>query len=225
MPVVTTTDVLKVTFGGTAWTDQEIWSIGMHLGMEDGSTVATAFEDLDLAALHTAFVTNLMVEGYPSLATSVLFGEVRLGLYNQYGQLVGDSRNYFGPSYGSGLDDSSYIPQHSVVVSLLSDLPRGKTAKGRFYLPAGFGLPDADGYISNTDRANVITQVEAFLNAVSDVATSADPDLRIVNFSAGTALVDAILNPVVSFRIGNVVDTQRRRRNGLRERYAGADLA
>lgn len=226
MPRVDAQGIMKLTFGGAAWDGQEIWSIGVHLGMVDGSSVETAFEDFDLVAAAAAFGVNMNVSTAPSLSSSVSFDEVRLAQFSTgpTGSQIGDSRVHFNAINNVGQDSGQYLPQGSLVVTTNSDLLRGKTSKGRFYLPPGYYAIQPDGYIVPEVIDTTIEQVSNFLNDLADVALSADPDLRIVNYSGYTAQEPASLNPIVFFTIGNVVDTQRRRRNGLNERYTRGDL-
>lgn len=219
--------IMKLTFGGSAWDGQEIWSIGIHLGMVDGSSVETAFQDFDISAAVGAWIGNMNVETDPSQSTSVSFDEVRLAQFSTgpLGEQIGDSRVIFNTVNNDGLDFRSYIPQGSLVVTTNSDLLRGKTSKGRFYLPPGYYEVQDDGYIPSTVIQSTAAQVSGFLNALADIATDADPDLRIVNYSGYTPAEAASLNPITYFTIGNVVDTQRRRRNGLQERYTRGSLA
>lgn len=225
MPITPTTEYLKVTYGGSAWDEQEIWSIGLHLAMVDGTSVEQALADFDLAAAAAAFATTMNTAEQPTLSSGVTFNEVRVARFNIRGKQQGDSRVFFPAAPVTGNDTRPYIPQHSVVVTLLSDQLRGKTSKGRFYLPAGYGLPEDDGYLSDASVGLLKLQVSNFLNELSDVVTDTDPDLRIANVSGYTPTFEGASNPVVAFSIGNVVDTQRRRRNGLKERYNRGDLA
>lgn len=218
--------IMKLTFGGSAWDGQEIWSIGIHLGMVDGSSVETAFNDFDLSAAVGAWIGNMNIATAPSQSESVSFDEVRLAQFSTgpVASQIGDSRVIFNSVNNDGLDFRPYIPQGSLVVTTNSDVLRGKTSKGRFYLPPGYYDVQSDGYIPSTTITSTAEQVSGFLNDLADVALSADPDLRLVNYSGYTAQEAASLNPITHFTIGNVVDTQRRRRNGLQERYTRGDL-
>src|ERR1051325_3573231 len=118
MPIVTTTEYMKLTFGGSAWDGQEIWSIGLNLAMVDGSSVETAFNDFDLVAAAASFGANMNVQAGASLSAAVSFDEVRLARFtaqNAGGQ-IGDSRVHFNAINNVGQDFTPYIPQHSVVV-------------------------------------------------------------------------------------------------------------
>ncbi len=225
MPITPTTEYLKLTLGGSAWGGQEIWSIGIHLAMTDGTSVEQALADFNLQGAIAAFSSNMMIDTAPSLSSAVQFSEVRIARFNIRGQQQGDSRVAFVSGNPYGFDTAKYLPQHSVVVTLNSDLLRGKTSKGRFYLPAGYGLPDEDGYIATNTVVSTANQALGFLNDLADVATDADPDLRIANVSGYTPTFSGASNEVISISVGNVVDTQRRRRNGLNERYQSGDLA
>lgn len=228
MAKVTAESIMKLTFGGSAWDGQEIWSIGIHLGMVDGSSTETAFNDFDLSAAVGAWISNMNIATAPSQSQSVSFDEVRLARFGTGidGKQIGDSRVVFNNVNNTGLDSSQYLPQGSVVVTTNSDLLRGKTSKGRFFLPPGYYALQNDGYIYPDVITTTVEQVSGFLNDLAEIATDADPDLRLVNYSPFKSVLEpASLNPIEYFTIGNVVDTQRRRRNGLNERYTRGDLA
>lgn len=225
MPIVTATDVLKVTFGFGAWNGNEIASFGVHFGNADGSSVASLLDTFPLDGAFNALVNNLVLGTYPGLSASVYPTEVRVALLNNRGQQQGASRIYAPTIVPTGEDTSKYIPQHSVVVTTVSDVRSGPTSKGRFYLPPGFGLPVNNGKIPAADIDTVADKVQAFGDDLEVLAVGVSSNLHLVNFSAYTPQRAGSLNRVIQMRVGNVVDTQRRRRNGLQEEYTRRDLA
>lgn len=224
MPAVQATNAIRVTFNGSLCEGQEIWSFGMHLAAPDGSDVSSDFDAIDLSAFYVAFNASMIGTPDQGLVTGATFDSVRAALVDQYGTTVGESK-YFGPFIGTpGVDTGDYIPQHSIVVTLNTDDRTGRAARGRFYLPTGYGLPGDDGYLSSADVNSLSDSVVAFLNAINGVAPG---DTQLSTFSPGVSgqiLITPLVNAITSVSIGNVVDTQRRRRNGLQERYSNAPL-
>ena len=227
MPRVETQEVMKITFGGSAWDQQELWSLGIHLAMVDGGPIGTAFDDFDLGAAIGAWTSNMNVADVPSQSSSVSFDEVRLALFDtsNFTEQIGDSRVAFNTVNNAGIDTRPYLPQGSLSVTTNSDVLRGKTSKGRFYLPPGWYEIQPDGYVDPDVMVTTINQVAGFLDDLGDVAEAANSNLRLVNFSGYTTIDNATANEIIYFTLGNVVDTQRRRRNGLNERYSRGDLA
>lgn len=224
MPAVQATNAIRVTFNGSLCEGQEIWSFGVHLAAPDGSDVASDFAALDMPALYAAFTTSMIGTADQGLVTGATFDSVRASLVDSFGTQIGESK-FFGPFTGvPGVDTGDYIPQHSIVVTLNTDDRSGRAARGRFYLPTGYGLPGDDGYLSSADVDSLSDSVVAFLTAVNGVAPG---DLQLSTFSptvSGSSSIIPLVNEITSVSIGNVVDTQRRRRNGLQERYSNAAL-
>lgn len=102
-------------------------------------------------------------------------------------------------------------PQCAVVVSLRTDVAN-RSGRGRFYLPAPAFNAAVGGLIGpavQQDFVDAITRLFAELDSAA---------ITPILFSRSTF----IQTTITSFNIGNVFDTQRRRRNGLAEvRIAG----
>jgi hypothetical protein len=123
--------------------------------------------------------------------------------------------------------------QISLAMTLTSEIQRGTGSKGRMYLPGiNAAVSGTTGKLlsSQTDtfRTNLKTMFDG-INADTDI-----PD-QVILASRGTKTTllpggDIIyINPhnklVTGLRVGDVYDTQRRRRNGLSEAYSTAVLA
>ena len=73
--------------------------------------------------------------------------------------------------------------------------------------------------MNGTDLAFVRTAAGVFLSAVNDITnTGSDPGLISIMSSKGAGTTKG----VTTVAVGNVVDTQRRRRNRLTENYGTA---
>lgn len=115
-------------------------------------------------------------------------------------------------------------PQSSVVLSLRSDVP-GARGRGRLYWPAlGAGIDTNTLRISSPTTSvismNAVTYLRAIQDAIkAEVYGGASPitvKLTVVSKTSGTR------TDVNRIMVGNVIDTQRRRRDKLPETYAQA---
>ena len=120
-------------------------------------------------------------------------------------------------SPASGSSTGNVFPQDTVVVSLRSPSTFGQANRGRMYLPhCCINRVTATPFMNGTAIAAVATAAQVFLNAVNDVMnTGSDPAIIQIMSSKGTGAAKA----VTTCAIGNVLDTQRRRRNRLVEQY------
>lgn len=103
-------------------------------------------------------------------------------------------------------------PQTSWVVSLTTDLPRGRGHIGRVYLPAfRSSIPLTNGRLGSTEVDAMLASFKTMLNAL--IATSGLGGCKVIS------PLGAPSQPVTGLRGGLVLDTQRRRRNDLDEGY------
>jgi hypothetical protein len=93
------------------------------------------------------------------------------------------------------------------------------------YLPGICAPVDSTGHISQTTVAGIATKMAAFFNTVD---ASIDAPGHSINVSRGHKAVlgvDARNVPINGVRVGNVYDTQRRRRDALAEVYSAATVS
>lgn len=130
--------------------------------------------------------------------------------------------------------------QCSLVVSTYGYTPGGFTTdatakRGRYYLPPfSDDALDGDGRMSSTQQNNVKVWTNAYLNAVqgSEIGgtgggqTQSDYlDIRVLSLRKQKAdRTVGIMTPITDFRVGRVIDTQRRRRRSLDEAYVNGTV-
>lgn len=106
-----------------------------------------------------------------------------------------------------GVNVGEMLPfQCAVVVSTRSDLAT-RSGRGRFYLPPIAEGNTTAGRLSTTAQAAVVTAANQFFSSLD--TGGLDPVLL-----NRTTLVQT---PITQFDVGDIIDTQRRRRNGLIE--------
>jgi hypothetical protein len=125
------------------------------------------------------------------------------------------------PAAGSA---TNIPPQSSLVVSTRSGLTTGSANFGRMYLPHTMpSLVTGTPFVGSGDTAAIVTAAATFVNGVrADINASAGPpDL---NAMIMTQVTGGFSKEITQVAVGNVIDTQRRRRNQLNETYAFAPI-
>lgn len=211
----------RIVLGGTVADGQEIWSTSVAFGgapvvsdptelqaWADGIALFLGTELIDTGALaglsqllsDSGAVTSVSVYHYPAAGPSDAAGMATLN---------------------AGGEGSVRCPvQTSVVLSLRTAIP-GSRFRGRMYWPAQGAQVTSEGRLGGTLTVSAIaTQASALLEAIA----AASPGAPSV-FPAVHSGVADVITPVTQIAVGNVPDTQRRRRNGLAETYTVVDYA
>lgn len=111
------------------------------------------------------------------------------------------------------------VPQTALVLSLLTGRP-GRSYRGRMYWPAcGAAINQGTGRLSNPTIAQV---AEAYDNLVVEIGIASDQETSLVPVVYSPTL--NVVTPVTQVSVGDVLDTQRRRRDTLVETRATRDL-
>jgi hypothetical protein len=214
--------VNRVTLFGTAYGGLEEWTTGFFLGSETGD--ATAPIEAGAQAIRDAWLT-FWNTGNNNISEQWRFSGVKIATINQDGSTDKDSVVYShvaipdpGPKVGVGLP-----PQISLVASLLAAPGTGVARKGRMYLPGVAENISTNGKLTSTTPLSLANTLATFFNSVNADFNVGD---RVILASKGPKPQPSFgLNrPVETLRVGDVYDTQRRRRNQLVEAYVQATV-
>lgn len=215
----------RVTFFGTDNGGSEEWTTGFWLGMETPAAGPPTQAEAD--AIKTAWNT-FFVNGTSKISSRFQCLGVKVGWVMEDGT---SDPNYTKYSYyatpisGTSTDTVHLPPQIALVATLTSAKARGYGSKGRMYLPGVNAVLDATAHISGTTTTAIATNLKTFFDAIN---AHADVPLNaVLNAAASTGATphDAEFWPVTGVKVGNVYDTQRRRRNQLVESYSAVALA
>lgn len=121
-----------------------------------------------------------------------------------------------------GPSTTSMPNQCAVVLSQISGLP-GARGRGRAYLPCLATGPDTGGRISAADRTSILTNARTMLIA-AEAAYIANGGVQPGGLVVASGVGAGQNNKVTRLRVGDVIDTQRRRRDALVEAYSEAAL-
>lgn len=209
--------VAKVTFSGTMFNGAEVWSTGFHLGWEGQD--ATPITEQGVADVGLAWETLFKNAG-AFISSRYTFTQAKIAMLNNDGKTIPDSAVYWGPALPvvGGGGAFALPPQNSLVVSLGNSQPRGLAAKGRMFVPGINAQIEPTGHIHIGVQTTVADAFETFFDTVyNDADLPGQPVLA--SLGRGPLKEGGTIRYITKIRVGNVIDTQRRRRNGLAETY------
>lgn len=210
--------VNRVTISGNAFAGEEEWSTGFYLGYGGGDAdVSSEAMAEAIGALWNTFFTAASTK----ISSNWTSTQVKIAMLNTNGTTDLDNvfyYNYPAAILGTGAG-AAMAPQVSLAATLQSPLNRGLGSKGRMYLPGILALLNSNGRIADNDRLAICTNLRNFLRGVSDNALTANVPVLASKGRPGDVIFPTI-REITEVRVGNVYDTQRRRRNGLSEQYS-----
>lgn len=115
-------------------------------------------------------------------------------------------------------------PQDAVVFSLRTGTP-GARGRGRMYWPALSATLTSSYKLSSPTAAQVAADAKTLLDGIKtplNAAYAATADVRTVRLSV-RSVTDHVCRDVVKIQVGDVLDTQRRRRDALNEAYSSVN--
>jgi len=181
----------------------ETWSMTVHTEKVGGSlaAAATAFA----TAAGVLWTTGGAAGLAPYIGTTVSAVEVSTAeLSPVTGKQLGRTIAAF---VHAGTSVSALLPPQCAVVGSMRTALATRAGRGRFYMPPMASNVLAAGLIDGTVQTELATVIKEFLQSL---ATSTYP---AVIYHRASRLTDA----VISCDVGNVFDTQRRRRSKLVE--------
>lgn len=189
----------------------EIFNFTMHFSGTTGQAATMASELADAVTLlwsGTNSPAGNITALYP---TAIGVDSVVVDELSSAGLNVQQGRETLALT-GTGTDEP-LPPQNSVVVSLRSNTPT-RAGRGRFYLPSPVVTTVIDQRLDSAAQDDILNGALAMLNHMKGLGATP------VVYHRGSSTV----TPVVSIDVGDVFDTQRRRRNKLVETRVSATL-
>lgn len=109
------------------------------------------------------------------------------------------------------------LPAQAAVVGSLRTSTPGGSGRGRVYWPALGATVDTSGRLSSPLPSSVLTDLKVYMLAIRSALATAFP---LIGFDLAVRSRTTHTTPhVVRLQVGNVIDTQRRRRDTLPEAY------
>lgn len=206
------TDVLRVSIQGSM-PGGEVWSVNPCFAT-NGSGAVVPNSELQAIATGMAAVpvpTALRLLNVAGVTVDSIRVEARTiaGVLEQQVDAP-----ITAPNFGQG---SAKLPyQSSVVLSLRTLVPGGR-GRGRLYWPATAPtLDESTLRITLPAIGDIATAAETYLSGMVTAAQVELPAASLIVWSR----VASLTSPVVNILVGDIVDTQRRRRDAVAEAYA-----
>ena len=193
--------------GGEVWTINPCWEINGSTGAP--VTPATA-ATLATAIAAVAVDVNLKL----AMAAGTNVTGCRVEARSLSGTLESQAEAVKGtPDAGTG---TAVHPYGTAIVLSLRTPGAGGSARGRLYWPAtGQGLNPADYRLSTSNATNLLGGFKTYLSALEAAIKVTLPEANLTVWSRKTT---NFFN-VTQLQLGNVLDSQRRRRDTLVEAY------
>lgn len=210
-----------IVFSGTSMGGNEIWNTGIWIGAEGVDMFPMSQGDLDQAAsLFSTFwsTASTHIQLGWQLAQAKAQHVLATGVIDPTETLY----HNFAPTIAGGASGQSFPPQCTLVASLRTAQRIGPGSHGRMYIPGFISDIGSNGHAQATDITNFTNNFRTFVNGLN-TQFAATSSYVIVNGRQHTTKNLTVVPPqahrVTSVRVGDVIDTQRRRRDGLHEVY------
>lgn len=207
-----------LAWGGPYWGTEE-WTNTLRFGRSDGTINEDVAEPL-LETLAEVVRDYVQSSSYSSRAS---FAWLKVNAIQANGRYAYPTTNQWEEPTPivSGTGSAGY-PQIATAISTRTDFSRGFAAKGRYFLPLSPEI-GSNGRMTATYAGQLAGDASTFLeqiNAVLDPGGTGATGLALRVYSA----YDAQAHLITSVRVGDVADTQRRRRNQLPELYVASSV-
>lgn len=208
---------LRLVWNGTIGAAEE-FSVGASF------TIDNDFEnwDQDSGDAIVALIAALAIPADIRTANpaSVVVTGVRLEGRQNDGTILGASESQLTtPGAGTGTG-TSHPPQTAIVLSMRSNTP-GQSGRGRLYWPALSVDLDSNFQVFDPSPADLATAWQGYLTAIAGIIRDNAGLFPWTTVSLAVASITKLSQArVTRLEVGNVLDTQRRRRSGLVEAYS-----
>jgi hypothetical protein len=202
---------LYVQWGGKL-PGNEQWSCGFRMRKK---TPGAVDDGTGLLVGISGAIATFHADPHARIGPGAKLSFVKVNAIDTTGHYLGTGTNQalYGDLPGGFAGGPVHPNQVALVVSLTTGFSRGPAHKGRFYLPLPGVFVLGSGLIDAADAVAVSDTVDTLRTAVN--AVNADYEMAIFSRKAGAPGNRRVTGNLV----GEVLDTQRRRRRSLVENY------
>lgn len=207
-----------LSWGGTLCSGGEIWSNNLRLTnpqgaiLPDVSDYGERLDDVE-AALRTLAGKSEARWMSTTKCTWIKFNKI--GPNGHYLDEENSHTKFVESNpIGGGVGGPWMPPQCAVVLTLHTAAERGRASRGRIFIPQPGVSVNPDGHFDATQAQGMAT---AYAQLISDINDGPGLTVADLNVSVVSGVGDAVHHQVTRVSVGDVVDTQRRRRSALKE--------
>lgn len=194
----------------------EVWSINPVFDPtgEFGSSVNQSQLDAAALAIASRTVPNNLLQTLSSAMSRI---GARVEVRDDATDNLLATSTQGSPSASAGSASPKLTPQSAVVLSIRTDTP-GASGRGRLYWPAMGITVSATGRIPTANVTTILADAKAYLLGMRTDLANAFPT---IGFDLAVRSKTTHTTPhAVRIQVGDVIDTQRRRRDALIEGYS-----
>lgn len=206
-----------------AMATSERWTVGNSWGIV-GLAPDTPDQERadDILARLLAYTTNTNVPGFllTCLSTALTITGWRVELRSEDERILSVAEGVKATPF-AGLQTPTKTPQDAIVFSLRTSTP-GARGRGRMYWPAVGTTLSNQFQLTAPTSAEVAGAAKTWLNAIgTEMNASYIADASALRVAlAVRSTTDHVCRDVTQIQVGTVLDTQRRRRDALKETYS-----
>lgn len=207
---------IKVTFGGTIYDGADIWSNGLNFGKVDGDTGATAENLEGSAEALSGDISTWFTNEATRISHMAKLEWVKVAAIGVDGKYEFDADIFDLTPVSGGATTVEPAPQLTVAMTMETSRRRVPGRFARIFPPLNVPQIQATGRIQTGYTGPMRDQMVTLLNELNDnLSVLIATPLRAIVASEKTDQHYQI----ESVRVGDVVDTQRSRRNAFKESY------
>lgn len=201
----------------------EVWSCGLtyrYFEIFGSQMTQTMLESVVQRIITAVTPTGLGTRLRNLMSSSATLTGWRVEQHNEDESINAVAQNNYGTAI-SGSGTATKTPQDSCVISLRTDTP-GATGRGRIYWPALGATLSTSYKLTTPAPADVLVDAKALFKLIGDQlnAELAANSYAVTVELAVRSPTNHVSRKVVRLQAGDVLDTQRRRRDKLAEAYA-----
>lgn len=209
----------RLVIGGR-WYEDDEWSVSLRFATlpTSGASVVVAENCIDAMVVPTL---EYFESGAFSAAAELDY--IKFNAIDTDGRYVGDSTIQRDlTTEAATASGATTFPQVALVVSTRTEADRGRGSRGRWFTP-GAPIATGNGHLTNVQCISAAAWATNWVDALNVITSTEQATLRAAVVSNLGAPGPA--RHITRIEVGDVVDTQRRRRSELPETYYGEDLA
>ena len=212
---------VRLTWGGSFEAEEEQWSNGLSIAQPGGITQAQ--KEFLAVGINTlaGIIEDWHINVDAGISNRCRLEWVKIALIDEEGHYIGDADEYQFLVPVNGGSTGAIETQRSLAVSFKTAVRRGPASNGRIYIPAFRIGVATDGRLSTADQTDCLAAALIF---IADINSEVDSVLPTAAVSVVSAQGSGAQEPVTSIRVGNVIDSQRRRKNKMIETYVSGAL-
>lgn len=213
----------ELRWGGGAWADQETWSCGLKLKHIGGDALAPMLADAQATVEDCAAVIEDYFSGDSGHSGGLRLEWVRLNPIDRTTGKYAFPNEPILYEYETPVQSplNAGFPQVAYCVTMRGVPKRGPAARGRWYVPCTSPNPSVTG--TGVMAANIAqawaNAAGTFLRALQDIESGEGPNTWSPHLYGQSETAPSVDSGIVSVSVGNVFDTQRRRRAQIEETY------